>query len=522
MQKLFDLAIHPKLPRTERLYFRRREGDICYNTFFNMIPLRKLRAYTRVRKILFDREVGIHSEKGLLKTGTEIALDEIEDGTRELFLTTAGQEPRAVSVCAEGESRAVSLCIIICTYHRAESVLANVRGLLEILSDIHIILVDNASEIPLGVLSDARLTVLHNENSGGSGGFGRGMREAVAMNRFTHLVLMDDDVVIDPVAIQKIAGFYRFLKPEFSRLCIAGAMLHLYEPTFQFESGGFFSDEGVQKGYGYHFDLTDPAKLLENEAEKRVNYGGWWLFAMPCAYPESGAYPAPFFLKFDDVEYALRCKMPILTLNGVGVWHEAFGCKYNSVQEYFNVRNYLFLMCRHTPDFSPRKAYLAARRFLIEKLCRQQYRMAQAVLIAYSDYLKGEAYLREIDYSQKLRQLSALNYTLLDDAGLRARYGVSRGSRAVSRRPFRRYMQPLLYGHLLPDFLCVPLIVTDNLTDRKEHYFGAVRALHYDDVNHCGYVTRKSLRQFLRGFWQLSKIYHNDLSERAGKASRTD
>ena len=38
------------------------------------------------------------------------------------------------------------------------------------------------------------------------------MEEAVRRKKYTHFILMDDDVVIEYNALQKVTGFLRFLK----------------------------------------------------------------------------------------------------------------------------------------------------------------------------------------------------------------------------------------------------------------------------------------------------------------------
>ena len=506
MQKLFEIGIVPRIKGTENLYFRKTESGISYDTFFNMIPLKKIRRYTTITGLSFDKNVNIYSENGFIKSGASVLISELPDN-EVIYLKDNSKNPQKISVYAYGNVNTIKVCIVICTYKREQQVTENIRYLLENLDiDHHIVLVDNASEIEFDYFNDSRVSVLHNVNNGGSGGFGKGMRIAVEMNCFTHLILMDDDVVADRIAIEKTVGFLRFLKAEYADLCISGAMIYRDKPMIQFESGGYFSKKGIQIGYGYHYDISKFEKLLENEREKNINYGGWWLFSMPIRYAESGNYPVSFFVKYDDVEYALRCRQNIVTLNGVGVWHENFGSKYNSVQEYFNTRNYLFLRKWHTPDFDEKTAYKTARYLLLEKLCRQQYKMAEAVLIAYKDFLKGENYLETVNYTERLQQLSKLNYTMLSDEELQRRFGVQFDPQNICQRTFKWYMQPLLYGQLVPDFLCRKLTITDVISDRKEHYFGASHVLHYDKARHCGYGTRKNILAFIKCLNYLRKI----------------
>ncbi len=510
MDKLFDFSLTPRISCTEELYYRKSKDGVSFNTYFHVIPVRKYKEYTTVQKIRFSAVSDIYTEFGLLRSGTEISLNEVP-GEAELLYIATKEMPEKLIAEAEGDHKNVYPAIIICTYHRNEQVISNIDYILEHFNDIplDIILVDNASEIPQDRWNSQRVKVLHNPNTGGSGGFSRGMQYAAEQGKYTHILLMDDDVTVEYVALQRLFSFLSFLKEEYSDLSISGSMLYTDEPMIQFECGGLFEENGLQTGYGYRFDLTDFQRLKENEQTKRINYGGWWMFCMPIRYAVEGNLPAPFFIKYDDVEYALRCKMKIITLNGVGVWHDNFGIKYNSVQEYFNTRNHLFLMKKINPQFDERSAYKKARHLLLEKLCRQQYKMAEAVILAYEDYLKGESYLAQIDYASKLSELKGLNYEMLTMEEIRDKYDICFDEVLYQKsfgKRFHRYMQPLLYGHLIPKIFCRKLTVTDVLADRKECYFRTSRAIHYCWNVQKGYVTSKDLKIFIKYMKKLKRI----------------
>lgn len=510
MAKLFDFALYPRIAGTERLYYRKSAEGVTFDTYFNGISIKKLRKYTTVQELQFSQEVEILTEQGRIKSGACVKLDEVPENADMLYVKTA-EMPTSLTVNALGKTREVYPAILICTYHRVGQVKENIDYILTHLRDISfsIILVDNASEIPTDTWNDSRVTVLHHINNGGSGGFAYAMKYAAERGGFTHLLLMDDDVSVDRVTLQKLFGFLSFLKDKYADLCVSGAMLYADEPTVQFECGGYFGTDGKQIGYGYRFELTEREKLLLNERENTVNYGGWWMFCMPVRYCLKGEYPAPFFVKYDDVEYALRCKLNIITLGGVGVWHESFANKYNSVHEYFNTRNYLFLRKWHTPNFTDKQAFKTVRYLLLEKLCRQQYKMAEAVLAGYEDFLKGDSYLERIDYGSKLPALKKLNYTILTEDEIESQYGI-KFERSLYRKcsviSFKRYMQPLLYGHMIPGLFCRPLTITDVFQDRKEHYFGAGKTLHYNIAGKCGYITTKNIIVFLRTIIQFINI----------------
>lgn len=445
MLKWFDLALEPRLEGTEELYFRRRGERVEYDAYFNYIPREKLEKYTRV---------------------TEVTV-------------------RDNAVFAECESPSpVNCAIIFCTYKREKYIVKNVNYLLEKLKDITefscgIIVVDNARTLSRSDFA-GDVTLVGNVNNGGSGGFKRGMETAAEIGGFTHFILMDDDVEIEFAAIQKMLNFLRFLKPEFSELSISGSMLYMDKPTVQFEAGGHFGKDGIQRPFGHFLDLSKPENLELNERENDINYGGWWLMCMPFRVIEDGNFPLPFFLKYDDVEFALRCGLKIITLNGVGVWHEKFEAKYNSASEYYDTRNYLHLRALHGDDFNAEKW---VRKRIRAKRARQQYKMAKAIELGYEDYLKGLEWLESLNAEDNHRRVCALNYEFLSYDEIAKRYGV---------RPEdgRFYPVPNVMALLRPRaWLPKRCVFADCFYDKPAQYFGAKMAVHCDRERNRGYVT---------------------------------
>ncbi len=526
MIKFYDFSLVPRIKEAEALYFKKQENTISFCSYYNAVPVAKLRKYTTVSSIIFRVKVQNETKifircsepnnvirQEIVSSSAEIivSLFDIPDSVSILYFTAEGGEVLSVSVYLEGNERQISPALITCTYKREKQLKTNIDYLLKMSFDneFDIIVSDNGSTIPEDYFSDNRVVVIHNPNRGGSGGYDSGLKEAVRKKKYTHFILMDDDVTVEYCAIQKVLGFIRFLKTEYENITICGSMISISDPLVQFESGGFFSNEGIQKGYCYHNDISSFDGLMIDESEKNINYAAWWLMCMPSNYVESGEYPAPFFIKYDDVEYSLRCKMDIISLIGFGIWHEDFGKKYNAVSEYFNTRNYLFLLKRINNNYSSFKAFRKALYFLFEKICRQQYSLAQSVILGYRDFLRGEEYLDKIDYSALMSELNNFNILLMDDEEIFAKYSVKYDEKLynnIIKKPFRRYMRFFLYGQSIPFVFCRKITVTDCTVDRKEHYFRAGKVLHYNPKERKGYVTKKS---FFNTFVLLLKFLYN-------------
>ena len=65
-----------------------------------------------------------------------------------------------------------------------------------------------------------KVTVVPNMNAGGAGGFSRGMIEILKkrdLEDFTHILLMDDDAIVEPDLLVRIYGFLSTIKRNLER-----------------------------------------------------------------------------------------------------------------------------------------------------------------------------------------------------------------------------------------------------------------------------------------------------------------
>ena len=59
-----------------------------------------------------------------------------------------------------------------------------------------------------------QIHLIPNQNTGGSGGFTRGIQEALHREQYTHVLLMDDDIIADWNGVQRAISFLSICKPE--------------------------------------------------------------------------------------------------------------------------------------------------------------------------------------------------------------------------------------------------------------------------------------------------------------------
>ena len=119
-----------------------------------------------------------------------------------------------------------------------------IRDSSEIGKNLAVYISDNAKSLNQTELESEYVHIFPNKNVGGSGGFTRGLIECLKNQKteeFTHVLLMDDDVMIQPESIFRTWRILTVLKPEFSDTYIGGAMLRLDKQWYQTESGALWN-----------------------------------------------------------------------------------------------------------------------------------------------------------------------------------------------------------------------------------------------------------------------------------------
>jgi len=309
------------------------------------------------------------------------------------------------------QDRTIKIALVICTYKKETEIIRNLSYLQRkikkkespLFGKIQIYVVDNGRTFPH--YNQDNIRIIPHQNTGGAGGFIKGMEEAMKEKErygFSHILLMDDDVKIEACALEKTCALLSCIKEDYIHEFLGGAMLRQDIPWIQQEAGGVWK-EGQLWAIGRGLDLRKRENLLKNnQLDNKPNYAAWWYCCIPIEYIKRYRYPMPFFLHFDDIEYALRRFQTPIYLNGIGIWHESFEQKKNSALTYYNLRNSLFTYQLHGEG----KKIQMIKLVLYEAYqiaARYQYRDASLIYQAVKDYRKGINWLYKID-SEALHQ----------------------------------------------------------------------------------------------------------------------
>jgi GT2 family glycosyltransferase len=357
-----------------------------------------------------------------------------------------------------GAARDVKLAVVICTHKKEDFVKRSVDLLLGV-DGLSVFVVDNGRTLGSLLTPGGNLHVCPNRNAGGSGGFARGIMEAISSCAFTHILLMDDDVSVNVESVERLKTLLSLLKEDMADAVVGGAMLRRDQPFIQEENGAWIAadaKEGVRQISEDRFaDLRSLEAVVKNEAPKdppathAKRYQPWYFCCFPIAAVGTNNLPLPLFIRGDDVEYSLRNFKKFINMNGLCVWHESFEKKSGTMLHYYVNRNLYIVMA-----FSmalPRKNVL--RRMLVNlrnQLYRYDYNAADAILDAFSDFLAGPRHLAVTPPELTLKRQSARN-------DLMSPRNAPRGGWVFSPSIARRFLfRMTLGGHWVPPVFFAP------------------------------------------------------------------
>ncbi|NDF67427.1 MAG: glycosyltransferase, partial [Actinobacteria bacterium] len=264
-------------------------------------------------------------------------------------------------------AREIRLSLSITTFNRQEYVKPTVAKVLHLEKTVEtlrgkmrVLVVDNARNIKFDTEPGAPITVVQNPNLGGAGGFARGIIHLRNEGWSTHILLMDDDITLEPDALVRTFALFSFARDE--KLCVHGAMLSEERGWMQFEAGSKYRWRSLYplRAIGREDDLRLRKLALRDAKEKKFAYTAWWYTAFPVSITRDN--PLPIFVRGDDVSYGLlHTGKHSVTLNGVIVWHADFGLKNNPSSLFYEKRNFAII---DTLVFDRHHWWHLARRFI--------------------------------------------------------------------------------------------------------------------------------------------------------------
>ncbi len=557
----------------EEMYFRREgEGEIdftwekkatdmhrnstlTFDTYFNGCSAEKWFKYTKVKRISislrvrgFFRIILMRKEKNLDSITTKYLLEqsfgredeegvytfpfesESNNGVFCFQVTCLSETGTLLDGWYEGEVapedvRPVKLALDICTFKREVFVIKNVKELYECFlnnpesgmkDSIEIFISDNAKTLdPKEVLLCDKVHVFPNKNTGGAGGFTRGMIEIMKcreQRKITHVLVMDDDIIINPDSIYRTFVILSLLKDEYKDAFVGGAMLRLDTQNIQTENGARWN-KGYLISHKSGLDLSEVEACLYNEFEEKTEYNAWWYCAFPADIVTEKNLPLPIFIRGDDVEYGLRNLKNLILMNGICVWHEPFENKYSSSMYYYIFRNRLIDNSVHDLKYKRKMFINDLAKQVKRELVFYRYKNAELLLDGAEDFFKGIDWLMAQDGEELHKSVISRGYKLQDINDISMPFSYPEYERACKTPEpnwiTRKWRKLTANGLVLP---CqkrpeneMP-VIAPTFTARPVNFYRAHRVLHYDFSSRRAFVTEKSSNDTLRLMMRLWKL----------------
>jgi galactofuranosylgalactofuranosylrhamnosyl-N-acetylglucosaminyl-diphospho-decaprenol beta-1,5/1,6-galactofuranosyltransferase len=307
--------------------------------------------------------------------------------------------------------------VVVCTYNRVEDCLNTLQAMAddpEALAHVRLVrVVDQGSDTlesrarfaEVSAALGDRLRYVRQPNLGGAGGFTRGIFDANGGDPAEHadVLLMDDDVLLDPEIMIRLTGFAASTAHP---TIVGGQMLNLLHPAHLHISAEYADPEQLKVGLAMPGALKEAYLLGQDERqlptnqERRVDteYNGWWSCLIPAAVVAAIGYPLPLFFQWDDIEFGYRARahgFPTVALPGAGVWHADFGWKdWDEWHRYFNMRNGLITAALHT-GFSTKRILRRLGLLLGQYLVSMHYGLAVTLIKSVEDFLDGPPNLQD-------------------------------------------------------------------------------------------------------------------------------
>ncbi len=466
-----ELARTPKLPEEKLQMFssggraahfedlltrhsmRVRSGEqISFGTYFNAFPASYWRRWTSVRDIRLvvktrgtgtvtvyksnargavQRVDGRHVD-GTTDSVFELNLKPFGDGgwywfdlaasSDELLLDNAQWETNDGGTNSPGQ-----VTLEITTMNKPDFCLNNARILAEnpdVLRNVkEILIVDQGTQkvedeegfAEVRAALGGKLRIINQANLGGSGGFARGMYEAVE-NGSDYALLLDDDIVVEPESIARLLSFADHCRTP---TIVGGHMFDLYNRSilhtfgevvdpYRFVPAAPHADMEVR----HDFSVSNLRQTAWLHRRVDVDYNGWWMCLIPTKVIREIGLSLPLFIKWDDAEYGLRAReagFATVSLPGAAVWHVSWIDKDDLVgwQAYFHERNRLIATLIHSPYPKGGRVLRESVQADVKHLVSMQYFTEHGRIEALKDILKGPGDLHQV-LATKLPEINAL------------------------------------------------------------------------------------------------------------------
>jgi galactofuranosylgalactofuranosylrhamnosyl-N-acetylglucosaminyl-diphospho-decaprenol beta-1,5/1,6-galactofuranosyltransferase len=269
-----------------------------------------------------------------------------------------------------------------------------------------------------------KLRIIEQGNIGGSGGFSRSMDEAVRAGDSDYLLILDDDITLEPESILRAATFADLARKP---TIVGGHMfslydrsvLHAYAESIAPRKWWWETSPNTKARHDFGRRNLRNTPWLHRRAE--ADYNGWWMCLIPTKIIKELGLAIPVFIKWDDAEYAVRAGArgyQTVSMPGVAAWHIPWLDKNDALdwQAYYHIRNRVIVALLHSPFKRGGSLPAESGERQLQNLLSMQYSTAALRLLAIEDVLSGPGHLHR-DLGTKMSSLRELRQQFADAHG---------------------------------------------------------------------------------------------------------
>ena len=424
---------------------------LSFASYFNAFPASYWRRWTIVSSVELRVQVNGHATVTVYRSNArghqqrvaseqagnrfgylcfELPLAPFGDGGWYWFEVSGGHEPATLDwaewVVETDRPAAGRVTLAITTFNRPDDCVGLLGSLIaepETMDRIdRVVVVDqgnkNVADHPeyarLAAKADDKIDIIRQPNLGGSGGFARGMYEGTYKGDSGYVLLLDDDVRVEPEGILRGLAFQDLVRQD---MIVGGHMLNMFLPSMLHSFGEKVNRYKFMWGPASHVEEAhDFAEdtLRETEWMHRridVDYNGWWMCMIPTKVVRNLGLALPVFIKWDDAEFGLRAQdagIPTVSLPGMAVWHVPWTDKDDTTdwQAYYHARNRVLMALLHSPYARGGELLRHSMMVQVKHILAMEYSAAELRLWALEDILTGPEHLHR-DLGSKLGEVRA-------------------------------------------------------------------------------------------------------------------
>lgn len=427
----------------------------------------------------------------------EYDLSKIEhDGL--LYVTISPMEDKVVVkgggwYTQEEPKRNVVLGISVTHYNRKEYVLPainrvkkNILDNPEYTNKILFTIVDNSKNITKEEANG--VNVIPNENTGGSGGFMRGLLYYENETNATHVLFMDDDASCETESIIRAYWILSYAKESNSVVC--GSLFIDDRPDILIEKGASFVAYGRPNCHNFNMAVRESLIASEIGNQPKINYGAWWFFAFPIEHIKN--YTFPFFVRGDDIFFSLSNNFNLIAPIGIACYGESFSTKTSPLTIYLDTRNNIVnALYLKSPV---KKIIRTYKRMYLAALYSHKYETVAAIRLAFN-HVYGDINFWFNNYDLKNVRASINNlikmekFIDIDLDKLKPVYEFKPRKKIIKKITFNGLLLPMKNKLAYQEF---------NFGANADHIYRHKNILYYKPNNKKGFIVKVSRIKFFK------------------------